>query len=551
MSTAIIIAAIFILFVLIISNSKKKPPTIYKEKQNTPLKSIDKSTDEAVRKILSNIKIEVSTSNIQDDTIVDVTGQAYKIEGGVASSSAFSSTPAYQYSNYTYDPDQFKLGKKYKQQLNLSNQEVSWLNKFWNPSNVFLSIEGCCIATIKLYLATLKELNRALKKEETSINIEIESLKKVLKTSYSAGIDSYWGGYDNNYYSERAESDIFITIFKRAENVVRELFGHKRKISGDFPSSQQNIVAEFEKRLGSKVTDIISRLKLNVAPPDFESERELNIQNVNRWKAKFELITSELKNDNINKAIEALYQLGEQNIKNPNVENIYYEASKIISSFDKVESLKFYLFYLYHDLKSTKIDNKKLNKTIQKNLFETNEQLHDFEIIVSSLIKTKDINTSLLEVSKIYKQKRKKINLDISSIKEVQEQDKSTVELLNEYLNDEYEDENTIITSQEINSEEISISIASSNSANNGDNYFNGIYLNKVQIEAIELITKNAFSISINQFEEFCKSKGVFKNQLIDGINDSCYSVIEDVLIEEETDNYLIDNNYYKRLTNL
>lgn len=34
------------------------------------------------------------------------------------------------------------------------------------------------------------------------------------------------------------------------------------------------------------------------------------------------------------------------------------------------------------------------------------------------------------------------------------------------------------------------------------------------------------------EIEEFVKSKGVLKNQLIESINESCYELLDDVLIE-------------------
>ena len=62
---------------------------------------------------------------------------------------------------------------------------------------------------------------------------------------------------------------------------------------------------------------------------------------------------------------------------------------------------------MYHDLKSVTFDNKQLTKTIQKSLFKTNEQLHDFEIIVSELINDKNLDKALKNVHKVYEIKRK------------------------------------------------------------------------------------------------------------------------------------------------
>ena len=60
----------------------------------------------------------------------------------------------------------------------------------------------------------------------------------------------------------------------------------------------------------------------------------------------------------------------------------------------------------------------------------------------------------LKSIPKIYAIKRKKISLDKTLIKEVNQKDANAVKVLNEYLKDEYEDDNTTIKSQEINNDE-------------------------------------------------------------------------------------------------
>ena len=42
--------------------------------------------------------------------------------------------------------------------------------------------------------------------------------------------------------------------------------------------------------------------------------------------------------------------------------------------------------------------------------------------------------------------------------------------------------------------------------------------------------------IENSEVESFAKERGMFKNQVIESINDRCYEVLDDVLIEEEAD---------------
>jgi hypothetical protein len=188
-----------------------------------------------------------------------------------------------------------------------------------------------------------------------------------------------------------------------------------------------------------------------------------------------------------------------------------------------------------------------LAKTIQKSLFQTNEQLHDFEIIVGELINHKKLEKAVEAVTKIYAVKRKRIQLDTTSIKEVQQQHSITVELLNEYLKDEHE-EGSSIKVQETTDEEIMIEIVKKVDIVPNSGYLCDITFTQIHTTALDFFVKSNFSVAQNEMETFAKSKGVFKNQLIESINDICYEILDDVLIEEEDEYYTINENYYQRL---
>ncbi len=285
-----------------------------------------------------------------------------------------------------------------------------------------------------------------------------------------------------------------------------------------------------------------------VSPPDEATNIELYSQNTNRWKIKFDELTTNY-NDKPKEFIDSITTLGNLNKKNPSIENIFFEASKFIAKYDKESALSLYVHYLYHDLKSATFDNKQLTKTIQKSLFKTNEQLQEFEIIISELIKDKDLEKALKNVTKVYEVKRKKIQLNIASIKEVQKQHYGTVELLNEYMKDDFEDEDNIIKSQEISNEEIKIQITQKSEETVHSAFVSDLAFLPIHISALELFSKSNFSVPQSELEVFAKSKGVFKNQLIESINEACYNFLDDVLIEEEDDYYTINTNYFQRIS--
>nr|WP_319511405.1 SH3 domain-containing protein [uncultured Draconibacterium sp.] len=448
--------------------------------------------------------------------------------------------PSYQFEHgYSdYDPDAYKLGKQYKEKLGLNKQEVAWLNKFWNPANVFISIEGCCIATIKQYLLVIRNLNRVLKPKDTSIAKETNYFKEKLFDNKEIA-DSYWGYYDNSYMKQKVESEIYLAIFKRVENSVREFYGHKRKVGSN---PYYEFEGEFESRIGIYVDELVVKYQGEIILPDIETQIELNSQNVNRWKNEFNELKNSYQNTNKSKFIDGILTLEETNQKNPNIENIFFEASKFISKYDKVQSLRYYAKYIYYDLKSKKIDNKQLTKTVQKSLFKSEEQIDTFKRIISELVNTSDIKKALTEIDNIYIPKRKKIKLDKTEIEEVEQKHDGTVKLLNEYLDDgadELESENGEV--------EV-IEIISPN--NNGSSILiSDIQINKTQEELILKIVSNSFEIHQDEVEKFATENGVFKNQLIDSINEACEIRLDgEALIEEEDEKYIIEESYYKEI---
>lgn len=457
------------------------------------------------------------------------------------------------YSYHPYQSDEninnyenyWGIGTKYKTKLKLTDDEVILLNKLWYPSNNFCSIEYCCIEVLKFYLALILELKEKYIHEGTTMDAEFLAVADIIARKhfkYKSGSQNY------KYCIETTTKEFYSHIFKHCENAVREYYGHKRKINTDTYYTTPEAKTEFETKIISKIKELLPLIISKVALPDEATEIELNSQSTNRWKIKFDELTTSY-NQKPKEFIDSIISLGKLNKKNPSIENIFFEASKFIAKYDKQSALSLYVHYLYYDLKSATFDNKQLTKTIQKSLFKTNEQLHDFEIIVSELIKDKDLDKALKSVSKVYEVKRKKIQLDTASIKEVQQQHSGTVELLNEYLRDDFEDENNTIKSQEISNEEIKIEITQKSEEVHQSTFLSELAFSEIHTTALELFAKSNFSVPQNELELFAKSKGIFKNQLVESINETCYDFLDDVLIEEEDDYYTINTNYFQSIS--
>jgi hypothetical protein len=442
-----------------------------------------------------------------------------------------------------YDYDYWRLGSRVKKRLGLDKDEVKLLNHLSDARNNFLEIEYCCDQVILIYLRTVKGLRSAFDAAGPVLDQRISALADLIAKKHYR----YRANSENYRYGLKFISDhLYTLIFKRCENAVREHYGHKRKLSAA-PGYSDDLNFTIEDAILAKANELIAVYLSDIKAPDIATEITLNANNTSRWKQAFEkLKAGSLTGDRF---IEEVKRLGQLNKKNPSVENIFFEASKFISKTDKKAALTLYIYYLHHDLKSAKFDNKKLTKTIQKSLFSTNDQLRDFESIVSSLVATKNLDNALAAVPAIYEVKRKQIRLDRSAIQSARHKHSETVDLLNEYLQDEFEDDHTSISTTEIQDDEVQMAITAKCETATHDRQSTIVSLAPLQSRLLELFAKNNFTIPQAEIEDFAKRNGDFKNQVIESVNEACYEFLDDVLIEEDDDLYVVSEEYYRMIT--
>lgn len=144
--------------------------------------------------------------------------------------------------------------------------------------------------------------------------------------------------------------------------------------------------------------------------------------------------------------------------------------------------------------------------------------------------------------------KRKKIELDSALIQEAEQKHSTTVDLLSEYFNDEKEDGNSPNQIQELKKGGVKINTAQQTKPERDSSSIYSISFTPLQLAIMAIFTGHNFSVTQTEIEAFAKSKGVFKNQLIESINETCYEILDDVLIEEEENIYTINQNYYQLL---
>jgi hypothetical protein len=480
------------------------------------------------------------TKSYGTNFLIEKMEKAGDTEGVKRLSGITSNNYSTNYSNYFED---WQLGNRYKKELNLKDNEIKILNTLIDTDNKFNSIKYCATNLIHIFLHTVNEIEAILKKDNTSIHEQANAIAVIEIAKHYR--------YRNGSYNYKSAYEVFInnihqTIYKLCENKLRDHFNVGRKTDLNWYIHSEQALAEFKIKFQDHIDKILIEQIGKLKAPDLETEIALNEYTKTRWKNKIEELEATFDEKKIADYVKEVYSLEKANTLNPSIENIFYQASKFISKYDKITALKFYVDYLYYDLKSVKFDNKQLTKTIQKSLFKTNEQLNDFEIIVSDLIKDKNRDKAVKAVAALYTTKRKKIQLDSSVIKEVHEKHSDTVELLNEYLQDEIEEENSSIKANEINKEEVKIKIKTQDVET--PHLSNKLGLNINQMELLDLLSKNSFTISQQQLVSFAKAKGVLKNQLVESINETCFETIDDILIEEDGENYIINENYYQQI---
>lgn len=454
-------------------------------------------------------------------------------EKSVVNEGAWNLQEEKTYSYQSYDYDYWRLGNKYKDKLNLDEEQVKLLNKLWSPSNNFCSIEYCLIETIKLFISLISDLKDRYKQDGTNIDMQFTKVAGVIARNY-------------DYNAEQTINYIYDFIFKYCENTVRERYGHKRKLNVDYYSKEE-AKTELETKILSKIRELLPSLISKVSAPDEATEIELNYHNTTRWKIKFEELTSSY-NGNPKEFVDSINSLATLNKKIPAGKYIFFEASKFITKHDKETALILYVQYVFHvhsDSKFASFGNTPFPKNIQKSLFKTDEQLQDFEKIVSELINDKNLDKALKAVPKVYEVKRKKIKLDTISIREVKQQHFGTVELLNEYLKDDDENNISIEEVQIADDRELKIEITpKTEEIQNSIN----IAFTQIQTSTLDFFVKSNFSVLQSEFETFVKSKGLLKNQLIESLNDICYEHLDDILIEEDDEYYTINPDYYQTI---
>ncbi|WP_051890180.1 tellurite resistance TerB C-terminal domain-containing protein [Chryseobacterium vrystaatense] len=497
--------------------------------------------------VTSTITMDETMQNKHDDdSIIDISGRSdIPISFGTDLSDkepVQENIPQPQ-----YDPESWKIGKKYLRKLSLNDDQTAVLNRLWFADNVFNEIEYCRIQILKQFLRAVEFLQTQCIPVNKSYSTVIEELSEIivcLQYNYRKESLNYRYTYD------AVQTEIFNHILKLCENNVREVYGIKRKINTDFNYTHPDIQHQYSRKIVSKLEIFLTENQHQILDADYRTNIILNENNTGRWKTKFDTIKEDYSNP---LAFEReIFRLAEVNTKNPSQDTIFFEASKFAAKHDKICALKLYLHYFEKDMNTSKLDRKQLTKNIQKSLFTTTEQLTDFEQILNEFVATRNLDAAIEKAVRLYLPKRKKIIIDRNAVEDVQRQHSGTVALLEEYLREDGEEgdssANAVIPSN--NEEELTINIIQQTPEIHIQKYLPELNLSEIQQEILDLFEKQSFNIAQEEMAVYLQAKNLFLGSTIDSINDVCFETLDDVLIEEEDEYFTINTDYYKKLLN-
>lgn len=297
----------------------------------------------------------------------------------------------------------------------------------------------------------------------------------------------------------------------------------------DFRPDSMNQISTFQENFIADDIALIEELTQYIPPLTDENEEQLFTHDNQRWKRKFDKLTQAFDINQPDDFYGKVIRLASLNKRSRlmDIRNIYYKSYLFMVQHHKEISLKFYLHYLNVKSASDTFKHKQISTRNESRLFSSKEQKNKFDAICNRLQKDNKLEEALEEINVLCLPVRKKISLNISSIQEAKEKQTKVAQLLSTYLDDkivsEISETNTIVENQQ----EVA-----------GDN----------QKELFDLFTANTFRLNQQEVHIFAQSKGLFKDQFIESINDQFYEILDDLLIEEDGEEYILNEEYYTRV---
>jgi hypothetical protein len=411
--------------------------------------------------------------------------------------------------------------EKYIKALSLNKAQAASLSDVWLPSSQFIQIEFCARELVCLYVAF-----RQLWQKNIDSNAEYEFLGDLIARKQN----HYRNGSPNYKYTiEHCDSTIGAYILRYSESVLRAHLGHNRKVNVAGYLDHAEVQAALQERVIARIEPAMAELLAEIPVPDEAVETALNAISPTRWKTKLELNAAGFAKLGLAKFKQAADLELRLNVRNPSLDIIFQEIVKFLAGQDQPAALQYQLRYSHYCFGIKKADPKPMPKNLQKVLFKNDEQLARFDGLVHSLKSGQALADLLLIAAGFYLPVRKKIQFDPSLISQAEQRYEGTVGQLNEYLQ-----------------EEETIAVVTAPGPVVAAVYT--VNLTLPQSGLISLFSEHQYQLDTAAIDAYCQSAGAMRGALINAINENCYELLDDLLIEEDDDQYTININYYQQL---
>jgi hypothetical protein len=417
----------------------------------------------------------------------------------------------------------------YEKKMNLTKDEVELLSFVWLSSSTFMNIEFCRKQVIRLYL----EMIKALRVNYTDIGTNTEKQFAVVLDVIARKQHRYHLNSPNYKYVMTHDSELYMYILRYGENLLRDYYGNTRKINLETYYNHEEVKATLQERIFDHLEPKISHLIVGLDPLDEASEVDLNCCNPSRWRSRIaaafnaKAMIEQLAN------VESLVRL---NAKNPSLDLLLYQVCRQLLDIDKSNTLGYYFRHVKFTLDHKKVF-KLLTATQLKKLFPAPEQSLRFHTYLNIFFKLPDLESALKFASDFYTPIRKQIILDPSLVQKAEVMDSQTSERLALYLNEvEVVEENH--NPSESTTEVITASLT--------EVYL--VTLTPVAVGVLRLFRENEFTLSNTATDAFCRAEGQMTGNVINNINEACYDLLDDLLIENNGTQYTINKDYYEQI---
>ena len=296
----------------------------------------------------------------------------------------------------------------------------------------------------------------------------------------------------------------------------------------DFKPIPEDQRSALQASLSSTEIALIEKQIQLTPPPTPAEEKKLFAHDNQRWKRQYHQWTQTFAPGNPDVFYEKIVRLASLNksVRVTDTRNILYKGYLFIAEYHQVTALKLYLHYLSIKSNSGTFKHKQIGARYTPKLFNSKEQKEKFDAICQQFQKYEKLDKALKQTEELYTPVRKKISLRADLIQDANTRQTQVAQLLSAYLDDEPIPETPVNLDIEREQEETT-----------EDN----------QKKLFDLFITNSYRLNQQEVHIFAQSKGLFKDQFIESINEQYYDEFDDLLIEEEGEEYILNKAYYQQ----